>query len=205
MAGEEGETNYVFRIVTKSGAVRWLQINAVPITWDGRAATLNFLADITEREQLQQDLRQTLIEREAILQSSLVGIVFTRDGVIRWLNRTLEVDMLGYAEGELAGRSPAICYPSTDDFERYGASASADLAAGRTWSSETQLRRRDGTLFWCQETGKAMDPADPAQGSIWVIADISRRRPGRGGAAACTGARARALGIEDPLRVDDIA
>jgi len=176
IAGEEGERNYVFRILGKTGDVRWLQINAVPIAWEGRPATLNFLADITERERLQQDLRKTLVEREAILQSSLVGIVFTRDRAIRWINRTLEQQMLGYGEGELVGKSPAICYPSTEVFDAYGVSADIDIAAGRTWLSETQLQRKDGSLLWCQETGKAMDPSDLSQGTIWVIADISRRR-----------------------------
>jgi PAS domain S-box-containing protein len=68
MAGEEGERNYVFRILTRQGDVRWLQINSVPIAWGGRPATLNFLADFTEREQLQQDLQRTLGELRRALE-----------------------------------------------------------------------------------------------------------------------------------------
>jgi PAS domain S-box-containing protein len=176
MAGEEGEKNYVFRIVSKQGDVIWLQINAVPLQWNGRPATLNFLADITERERLQQDLRQTLAEREAILQSSLIGIVFTRHRIIHWINRTLEVELLGYAEGELVGKSTETFYVSRQEFDDYGRDAYREIAEGKTWSCEMQLRRKDGTLFWAQETGKAMDPADLAQGAIWVMTDISRRR-----------------------------
>jgi len=176
MAGEEGEKNYVFRIVSKSGATIWLQINAVPILWQGRPATLNFLADITERERLAQDLRRTLAEREAILESTLVGIVFTRDRIMHWVNRTLEQDMLGYAPGELVGKSTALCYASPEDFDGFGGPAYETIKSGRTWSCEMQMKRKDGTLFWCQETGQAMDPNDLSQGAIWVMADISRRK-----------------------------
>jgi PAS domain S-box-containing protein len=176
MAGDAAEKNYVFRIVSKAGDVIWLQINAVPITWEGRPATLNFLADITERERLAQDLRHTLAEREAILQSSLVGIVFTRDRIIHWLNRTLEEEMLGYGPGELVGQSTAVCYASTAEYAGFGGPAYATIRKGETWSCEMQMRRKDGSLFWCQETGQAMDPNDLSQGAIWVMADISRRK-----------------------------
>ena len=176
MAGQEGEQNYVFRIVSKHGKIIWLQINAVPLQWNGRPATLNFLADITERERLQQDLRRTLAEREAILQSSLVGIVFTRDRIIHWINRTLEVEMLGYAEGELVGQSTEAFYVSRAEFDDYGRDAYREIADGKTWWCEMQLQRKDGSVFWCQETGKAMDPTDLSQGAIWVMTDISRRR-----------------------------
>ena len=176
VAGEPAENNYAFRIVTRLGDVRWLHINAVPIEWEGRAATLNFLSDITERERLQENLRQTLIEREAILQSSVVGIVFTKDRVIRWINRTLEQQMLGYGEGELVGQGTAACYTSDEDYSELGRRAYQEIAEGRTWSCEMRMRRRDGSLFWCHETGKAVDPDDLAQGAIWVMTDVTRRR-----------------------------
>jgi PAS domain S-box-containing protein len=132
IAGEKAESNYPFRIITKQGEVRWLQINSVLIDWGGRPGTLNFLSDITERHRLQEDLKQTLIEREAILQSSVVGIVFTKDRVIKWINHTLEQHMLGYHEGELVGRTTEVFYPSRDSFERYGDDAYGEIGAGRT-------------------------------------------------------------------------
>ena len=65
IAGENPPLSYPFRIVDKSGNIRWVEINAVRIDWEGKPATLNFLADITpqmqakkEHEELQAQLLQ---------------------------------------------------------------------------------------------------------------------------------------------------
>ncbi|MGD8982558.1 MAG: PAS domain S-box protein [Desulfobacteraceae bacterium] len=56
--GEEVPTTYTLRIVDKRGAELWAQINAVPITWEGRSATLNFVRDITPQKKLEAQLLQ---------------------------------------------------------------------------------------------------------------------------------------------------
>jgi PAS domain S-box-containing protein len=63
MRGEEVESQYNFRVVTPRNEIRWLQINAVAIDWEGRPATLNFLSDVTAQVALQDSLKQAL-ERE---------------------------------------------------------------------------------------------------------------------------------------------
>ena len=87
LRGEVVENFYNFRVLVKDGGVRWLQISAVAIVWNGRPATLNFLADVTEQLQLQENLRQSLTEREAILETSAAGIVYIQNATIRWLDR----------------------------------------------------------------------------------------------------------------------
>jgi len=66
LKGQELPSVYPFRIVIKSKNVKWVELNAVRITWQGRPATLNFLSDITERKRteeemiaLQEQLRQS--------------------------------------------------------------------------------------------------------------------------------------------------
>lgn len=95
MRGEPAESSYDFRIVDKQGTVRWLNINAVSLDWEGRPATLNFLTDISENKKLQQYLQRNLAEREALLQSALVGISFAVDRSLTWVNETY-ARMLGY-------------------------------------------------------------------------------------------------------------
>ncbi len=56
--GEEVPTTYTLRIVDKRGEELWAQINAVPITWEGRSATLNFVRDITPQKKLEAQLLQ---------------------------------------------------------------------------------------------------------------------------------------------------
>jgi PAS domain S-box-containing protein len=66
LRGEEVPSSYDFRIVCKSGKIKWFQINAVLIQWEGRPASLNFLAEITERKNAEQALKEKN-EREAKL------------------------------------------------------------------------------------------------------------------------------------------
>jgi len=56
MLGEPVPHVYPFRIVDKWGYVKWMEINAVLVTWEGRPATLNFLQDVTARRRLEEEL-----------------------------------------------------------------------------------------------------------------------------------------------------
>nr|WP_319775881.1 PAS domain S-box protein [uncultured Sphaerochaeta sp.] len=51
-----GVTNY--RVVDRSGNVKWMESRAVRIDWEGRPATLVFASDITKRRKAEDALRQ---------------------------------------------------------------------------------------------------------------------------------------------------
>jgi signal transduction histidine kinase len=38
------------------------------------------------------------------------------------------------------------------------------------------MKRKDGSRFWCEISGNAVDPADLARGSIWINVDVTERR-----------------------------
>ena len=67
--GEAFEDVYPFRVTRSDGQVRWVEIQAILIEWEGRPATLNFITDITERKQSEERGR---IRRDLAL--SLIGI-----------------------------------------------------------------------------------------------------------------------------------
>jgi len=176
LAGLPAEDHYSFRIVHKSGATAWLQISAVRIDWEGQPATLNFLSDITERNRLQERLGETLLEREAILETTVVGIVFIQFGVIKWINPVLEERMLGYAKGELIGKRGEVTFRGHDDWTAFLAACIPLLERGEGFETELQMRRKDGSLFWCIFSGRAIDTSDLDKGSIWALVDISERK-----------------------------
>jgi PAS domain S-box-containing protein len=76
LKGELVENHYQFRVMHKNGDVRWLEISAVVFEWQNIPATLNFLTDVTERRQIEQDMRTALArERElSELKSRFVAV-----------------------------------------------------------------------------------------------------------------------------------
>jgi PAS domain S-box-containing protein len=76
LKGEAVENHYQFRVIHRNGDVRWLEISAVVFEWQNAPATLNFLIDVTERRQIEQDMRAALArERElSELKSRFVAV-----------------------------------------------------------------------------------------------------------------------------------
>jgi PAS domain S-box-containing protein len=176
LRGEPVEPFYVFRAVSSTGEVRSLQISAVAIQWQGRPATLNFLTDVTRQVALQAHLTETLAEREAILETTAVGIMFIQNGRIKWINDALERSMLGWADGELIGRTGEIAFVDHADWSRFLKDCIPSLEQSGTYSVDWHVRRKDGSAWWCHMSAKALDPANLGTGTIWFFLDISARK-----------------------------
>jgi PAS domain S-box-containing protein len=65
LKGEEIPPVYAFRIIDGAGNTLWVELNAILIKWKGKAATLIFVRDITERKQLEEE-RQRVEKLESI-------------------------------------------------------------------------------------------------------------------------------------------
>ena len=111
-----------------------------------------------------------LADYRLIFDNSIVGICYTRDRLLIQCNRRLE-EMLGYGPGELSGQSARICYPSADAYERVERGYEY-LRKHASYSDE----RKDGSLFWCNVSGKTLDPGNPRHSAIWIFQDISEQK-----------------------------
>jgi len=59
LAGEETPSPYSFKMVDRTGNIRWVRNNGVLVEWEGRPATLNFLLDNTERKKAMDALAES--------------------------------------------------------------------------------------------------------------------------------------------------
>ncbi len=126
----------------------------------------------------QTTVQQTLLEYQAILENASVGIVFTRDRKVLHCNPRMS-EISGWPHGELVGQPGSVFYRSPEDYAMLGKLAGPILARGELVDIEWPLRRQDGSTIWCQMRAKAINPRNTAEGTIWIVEDISERRRAR--------------------------
>jgi len=103
--GEEVPSQYEIKAITKDGSIADLELSATMTTFDGEPASLVILRDITEKKQLEEAIRKSEAELQAIYNS--VGMRFT----ILKLDkdcRVIKINRRGREEfGDMAG---SLCY-----------------------------------------------------------------------------------------------
>jgi PAS domain S-box-containing protein len=165
-----------FRIRTAGGHILWVEGNTVQVEWQGKPATLSFIHDVTERRRLEESLKQTLAERETILERSIVGIaLLDPKGRLRWANSSMG-RVFGVSMERIIGQSLEPYYESRAAYLSTGAAVSAAVLSGLGYETELRMRRADGSLFWAHLSGKAVNPSDLAQGTVWAVLDIDQRK-----------------------------
>ena len=141
---------------------------------------VGMVRDITERKQIEEQIKAAREELLLIFDNSQVGIMFMQgDCELARVNRSL-ADILGYdSPRELIGFNMSRLHLSEQSFLSFKASNHEVLLQGRQSRIEYQLRRKDGSAVWCSMSGNAVDTANPPdlnKGVIWVIDDITDRK-----------------------------
>ncbi|QYF93617.1 EAL domain-containing protein [Massilia sp. PAMC28688] len=166
-----------YRIRDALGIERWVSENGQPQKDDATGAAWidGIISDISDRKHNEMRIEGLLAEQSAILDNVMFGVMFVRGRRVVSVNRRCE-ELFGYPNGALVGESTAVIFPSDADFQAAGLVQYPALALEQDFSEERQYRRSDGSLFWCLVSGRALDPLQPNEGSIWVYADVTERR-----------------------------
>lgn len=172
--GEAYETELQMR--RADGTPIWVSLSGKAVsTRDLSQGTVWVIMNITERKRLEEQLQKTGSEREAILNSMLVGIVLSIGRRHEWVNEKF-AQMVGYPRQELIGQSSRLTHPDQESWERFGVEARAGLVRHSVHVCERQLKRRNGELFWVEMSGSCLRPNEPESGVIWTILDITARK-----------------------------
>jgi len=77
VSNEENTSIYSVRVRTKAGKEIWAQISSVPIYWEDKAATLNFVRDITSQKIAEDELRQTIDKLQKVTGATIQAMAQT--------------------------------------------------------------------------------------------------------------------------------
>ena len=154
-----------------------LSLNATPLR-SARGAIVGVTGtatDITELKAKEHELSEALAEQQLIFDTVSEGLALVRDRTIEKCNAKF-ADMVGYRPADLAGKPTLTFFADPAEWDYVGRQAHATMAQGRVFETELLVRRKNGTVFWCELRGRAIDADAVDEGSIWVMFDISARK-----------------------------
>ena len=173
--GEDLPSVYSFRIVDGEGRVKWVEINAVRMDWEGRPATLNFLSDITDRRSAEEALRESEERARLIFNTVPDSITITRveDGRYILVNDYF-CRLTGFLREETIGRtvSDLNVFVNVQDRERF---IREMRGKGEITNFEIQYRKKDGSQFTSLLSARPIQYAGE-DCLVAVVADISNRK-----------------------------
>lgn len=119
--------------------------------------------------------RFTQLEYEAVLENASIGIAFTRDRKFFLCNPRF-ADIFGWHPDELIGQAGEVVYVSRESYDALARIAVPVLTAGKQIDLDWQMRRKDGSTFLGRVIAKAISTADPSQGTVWIVEDVTEQR-----------------------------
>src|SRR5918998_1401517 len=173
LSGEEIRDEDVIEVMA-DGTRLTIRCNCSPIYDDeGRiVAGVLITQDITEQKRAQERTRFQAGLLDAVGQAVIATDL---QGRITYWNHQAE-DLYGFSAEEMRGRSIMEITPSEEELERADEIMS-ELRAGKSWSGEFLVRRKDGTSFASMVTDTPVhDEGGELIGIIGVSTDITERK-----------------------------
>jgi two-component system cell cycle sensor histidine kinase/response regulator CckA len=170
-----------FRCRMKDGSIRWFSEDVhIERAGPGRWRAVGVSLDITERRELEEQVRQAREHLERVVTSS-PAVLFTAESAepgapLTWISPNVE-EMLGYTVEEVFQPSWWRESVHPDDVERIAGGPAPGVNAGDRVAREFRFRHKDGTHRWVRAEVRqlcgAQGGASGIVGSWW---DITQRK-----------------------------
>jgi PAS domain S-box-containing protein len=169
-----------FRIITRSGATRWLRDYGRPVRDEHERWPVRFYGtaqDVTDRKQAEQALRESEERfRLAFEEGPLGMVVLNREGTVLQINRAMG-QFLGCPPRELSGRAVETFMPRDESLA--AARVLREILAGtrerHCW--ENRYVHGDGPHVWGRTTATPLHDEDARIiGILVMVEDITNRK-----------------------------
>ncbi|RLI82939.1 hypothetical protein DRP07_04295 [Archaeoglobales archaeon] len=174
-SGEEVPERYEWKIVTKNGEERWVEVIASRIELNGMPAVLGNVFDITHRKVMEEKLRRSEEKYRSLLEA-INDVVFVLDteGRFVFLNTRFEEVTL-YSKNEWIGRhfseivAPEYLESTLERFKR-------GITGEKIPLYEIELVRKDGKRIPVELNVTNLYEGDRIVGRLGIARDISERK-----------------------------
>ncbi|MBV8046031.1 MAG: PAS domain S-box protein [Paludibacterium sp.] len=122
-------------------------------------------------EQVEMQSRQLA----ALLDASPLAMAYIADRHLKQVNHAF-LEMFDCDEARAINYTTRQFYQNDEQYQRTGRLLYHLLNAGKVVTTELQLQTGRGKLIWVRLHGKALNPAVPGLGTIWVYQDFSAER-----------------------------
>jgi len=167
-------SNFQYKIRTKSGEERWLELTDNFISYEGRAAILCSAFDITAAKRAEIELQERTLYLESLIANSPLGIVVKdEERRVLFCNPAFE-QMFQYSQADLQGKD-------LDDFiaphaREEAVRLSNSVQHGGMAQARTQRVRKDGTFLDVELYGVRVYSGDKFVASFVIYQDITERK-----------------------------
>jgi PAS domain S-box-containing protein len=119
-------------------------------------------------EQVDRQSRQLA----ALLEASPLAMAYVVDGRFREVNRVF-LDLFEHDQLSVIDQPTSLLFGNDDDWTRHSRAAALSLNTGQVFQSELTLLTGEERWIMCRLYGKALNPAAPKLGAVWLYQDIS--------------------------------
>jgi PAS domain S-box-containing protein len=139
---------YEFRVITKSGAIRWIMEAVTLIPYEGTRAVLGNSMDITELMEAQKKVAELKALETSFLEAIPHAVIGLQERRIIFANDGVE-SVFGWKANELIGQSVVVLYRNESERREIAKRLYSTLKRQRTFSTEFPCRRKDGRDIEC--------------------------------------------------------
>lgn len=157
----------------KNGDLIWCRVYGKALDpANTERGTVWIFDDITEARDIQDALKQSLQEMEAIMFNASVGILITRERKITRYNPMFG-QMFGLSGETGLGRPASDLFRSEQEYSALGELATPLLSQAKPFQTELFMRSQDGSDLWINLIGYVADAQNTRHATFWILEDRS--------------------------------